>query len=113
MFTLCKRFLPFMVLTVLLGACGTPMVWTRPGVTAENIQSDLRECSQLAFRESWMNYGWRGAFYDPWPFYSRRHGRHFYRPAPWEFDSGIRERHLQDFCMRARGYHLERVAPEG
>jgi hypothetical protein len=125
------RKTPFAVLTrpsiLMLGiagllvACGPPMAWQKPGVTVAEAQTDSRDCSNLArdqaFRESFFAgpYGYPGHYghYGSWP---SRFGPY---PGPYGYrhDSFMwrqqREGDLQNFCLRARGYHLAPVPEQG
>lgn len=105
----------------LLAACGPPMAWQKPGVTVAEAQVDSRECNNLArdqaFRESFFAgpYGYPGqyGYYGSWP---SRFGPY---PGPYGYrhDSFMwrqqREGDLQNFCLRARGYHLAPVPEQG
>lgn len=106
----------------LLAACGPPMAWQKPGVTVAEAQTDSRDCSNLArdqaFRESFFagpygypgHYGHYGSFpsrFGPYPgaFGYSRHDSFMWRQQ--------REGDLQNFCLRARGYHLAPVPGQG
>lgn len=102
----------------LLVACGPPMAWQKPGVTLAEAQADSRDCANLArdqaFRESFFAgpYGYPG-YYGMWP---SRYGPY---PSPYGYsrhDSFMwrsqREGELQNFCLRARGYHLAPVTQQ-
>lgn len=106
----------------LLAACGPPMAWQKPGVTVAEAQTDSRDCSNLArdqaFRESFFAgpYGYPGHYGHYGSFPSR------FGPYPGAFgylrqDSFMwrqqREGDLQNFCLRARGYHLAPVPGQG
>lgn len=115
------RNAPFAALALgiagLLAACGPPMAWQKPGVTMAEAEADSRDCSNLArdqaFRESFFGgpFGYPGhyGYYGSWP---SRFGPY---PGPYGYrhDSFMwrqqRESDLQNFCLRARGYHLAPV----
>ena len=101
--------LPLVVLTALtVGAC-QPMAWTKPGATPELAQIDQHECSRLASQTAFRDYFHGGPFFYPFP--DRWHRRsHFYRQQR-EFDRMSYEAHLQDYCMRTRGYELVPIGP--
>ncbi len=120
------RNAPFAILALaiagLLAACGPPMAWQKPGVTVAEAQADSRDCANLArnqaFREGFFGgpYGYPGyhGYYGAWP---SRYGPY---PGPFGYsrhDTFMwrqqREGDLQNFCLRARGYHLAPIPGEG
>ncbi|WP_341894516.1 hypothetical protein [Ferrovibrio terrae] len=101
---------PIAALTLLgaLAACGPPLGWQKPGVTLAEANIDSSECAALArnqaFRESTFGpSGYYGGYYGPWPY---RYGPYGYRSYDSFMWRSQRESDLQDFCLRARGYHL-------
>lgn len=93
-----------------LSAC-TPMQWVREDATATQLESDQAHCREEAWREARFRtwafrpaapillrdaagrpfVAWHGGFHDPFA------------------DSFLEESRLVHFCMRAKGYRLERV----
>jgi hypothetical protein len=100
----------------LLAACGPPMAWQKPGVTLADAQADSRDCANLArdqaFRESFFAGPYFGS-YGVWPSrfgpYPGPYGYRGYDSFMWRSQ---REGDLQNFCLRARGYHLAPVASQ-
>jgi hypothetical protein len=98
-----------MILTFALLASGcTPMQWVRQGASPDELNQDLAQCRQEAWREA----QWRSFLYRPFGATSMidRFGRRhvfFYSPFGDPFgDSYIEESRLAHFCMRAKGYEL-------
>ena len=93
------RLLPMLVLLAVAGCA--PMAYTRPGVSLAQAESDERDCRSLAQREMRLPIG-------PAP-YGTPHRR--YRPLFGDplLDRLRGESDLADFCMRARGYSLQRL----
>jgi hypothetical protein len=95
-----------------LGAC-TPMQWTRPGATADEFARDSAECKQQAWAESWA----RTRMVRPLgPVFARDAAGRPILLSPFGFadpfdDRFMEETRLADFCLRAKGYRLEAVAP--
>ena len=94
-----RRLLP---LLLLLSAAGcVPMAYTRPGMSLTQAESDERDCRSLAQREVRLPLG-------PPPYGTP------YRPYRPLFGDPLLDRmrgesDLADFCMRARGYSLQRL----
>ena len=93
----------------LLGAGCTPLQWVRQDASPAELEQDMTQCQQQAWREA----SWRSFFYQPlgpsivhdvrgrrvlvWP----------YTPFSDPFgDRFFEESRLADFCMRATGYEL-------
>jgi hypothetical protein len=79
------------IVLVSLTAC-TPMEWTRPDATRDQVRTDASDCQQRAWREAqWRSYasGPRGWRYPYW-------GDRYYD-----------ENRLTRFCMEVRGYTLK------
>jgi len=95
-------------LLALAGCAMPPLVWNKPGATADTVANDLDECRHLAADESWRlgwERRWPPSFYDPAfmpPFYRGR--RAFWLDLPLSLE---REQALVDFCMHSKGYHLQ------
>ena len=94
-----------------LTACAQ-MAWIRPDATPEQAQQDLAHCEEEA---------WREASYRTWAYQSLTpvmtrdaFGRPYFMPfGPFlrsAFDDRFFEEHrLAQFCMRAKGYALQRL----
>lgn len=100
------RFLP---LVLLLAAGCTPLQWVKQDVSPEQLEQDLAQCQQQAWREA----SWRAWYYRPLtPFVVQDlQGRRFlvYPHSPFSDPFGDRffeEARLAHFCMRAKGYEL-------
>lgn len=99
----------------LLASCGPPMAWQKPGATLADMQADSRDCANLArdqaFRESFFGAPYFYGSYGAWPSrfgpYPSPYNNRGYESFMWR---NQRESDLQNFCLRARGYHL---APAG
>jgi hypothetical protein len=106
------RPLAFAALLVLSGC--TPMQWVRQDATPAQLEQDLAQCRQEAWREA----QWRAFMYRPFgPTYIvDRFGqpRFFsYSPLGGPFgDTFIEESRLAHFCMRAKGYDLAPIEPD-
>ncbi|MCW0236254.1 MAG: hypothetical protein OJJ21_21835 [Ferrovibrio sp.] len=106
-----------LVLAGLLSACGPPLGWQKPGVTLAEAQTDSRDCANLArdqaFRESFFGSPYFYGGYGTWPSrfgpYPGPYGYHGYDSFMWRSQ---RESDLQNFCLRARGYHLAPIAQQ-
>ena len=97
------------VFAVLFLAACTPLQWVRPDTGAQQLNGDLAQCQQEAWREA----RWRTWLYRPLGPTTFRdiHGRHFlawpYSPFGDPFgDRFMEESRLAHFCMRAKGYQL-------
>lgn len=109
--------IPALAIAGLLAACGPPMAWQKPGVTLAEAQADSRDCANLArdqaFRESFFGGPYYSGYYGMWP---SRFGPY---PSPYGYRHDAfmwrqqREGDLQNFCLRARGYHLAPVGQQG
>jgi hypothetical protein len=101
-----------LVLLLALGGC-TPLAWVRQNATPEELEQDLSQCRQDAWREA----QWRTFLYRPFgpTVVVDQFGRRFivpYSPFGGPFgDTFIEESRLTDFCMRAKGYALIPVEP--
>lgn len=112
--------IPAVVIAGLLAGCGPPLAWQKPGVSLEETQADSRDCASLArdqaFRESFFGYGgpsYYGAWpsrFGPYPSPYGGYGNYYWQDSfMWRAQ---REGDLQNFCLRARGYHLAPVAQQ-
>lgn len=96
-------------LVLLLAAACTPLQWVRQDAGPAQLEQDMAQCQQEAWREA----SWRSWLYRPLgPSVVRdAHGR---RLLIWPYSSlndpfGERffeESRLAHFCMRAKGYEL-------
>ena len=93
-----KRALPLLILLA-TSACA-PMAYTRPGVSLAQAESDERDCRRLAAREAAPMFGM-----GPYPYRYPRYRPFFGDPL---LDRMQNESSLADFCMRSRGYSLQR-----
>jgi hypothetical protein len=106
-----RRAIAFFVLA--LAGC-TPMQWVRQDATPAQIEQDLGQCRQEAWREA----QWRSFLYRPWGptmFVDRFGRRHVlaYSPFGDPFgDTFMEESRLAHFCMRAKGYELVPIEPK-
>ncbi|MBI4967256.1 MAG: hypothetical protein HZC25_03965 [Rhodospirillales bacterium] len=106
-----------LILAPLLAACGTPMAWTKPGVTPLEAAQDSNYCRHAAWREAWATrrFDRFGAF-GPGPTYDPYRRRWTYAQPTYGLGPGgdpFQEMRLQSFCMRAKGYALTPLAPSG
>jgi hypothetical protein len=88
------------------------MAWVRPDATPEQVQQDLAQCDEMAWREA----SYRAWAYQPLTPAVVRDS--FGRPYFIPFDSLVRspfddrffeEHRLSHFCMRAKGYDLQQL----
>jgi hypothetical protein len=99
-----------LALTFLAAGC-TPLQWVRQDATAEQLDKDMAQCQQEAWREA----QWRAFMYRPFgpTLLTDGRGRRFFWPNsplgdPFG-DQFMEESRLAHFCMRAKGYELEPV----
>jgi hypothetical protein len=102
------RLVVFMVLALLLAGC-TPLYWVKPDTGPEQLEQDMAQCQQAAWREA----SWRSWLYRPLgpTIIQDLHGR---RMLVWPYssfgdpfgDRFFEESRLAQFCMRAKGYEL-------
>lgn len=105
------RGLAAAVLLGVLSAC-TPMQWVKENAGPAQMRADLDACRHEAWQEAQV----RSLFYRPFGpmMFHDPFGRRFlawpYGPFADPFgDPFIEETRLTDFCMRAKGWHLEPV----
>ncbi len=105
----------FCLAVLLLLASGCAAVeWSKPGVGAEELAADTRQCQEDAWREAnWFYldraypYGGRWIYPDP---LGRPLVGYPYAPFADPFSGRfVHEARLADFCMRAKGYELIEV----
>jgi hypothetical protein len=97
-------------LAALLGAGCTPLHWVRPDATPAQLEQDMAQCQQQAWREA----SWRSFYYPMLLGPSVVHDRHGRRLLVWPYtpfsdpfgNRFFEESRLADFCMRAKGYDL-------
>jgi hypothetical protein len=96
-------------LAVLLAAGCTPLQWVRQDANPAELEQDMAQCQQQAWREA----SWRSFFYRPFgpTIVQDLHGRRVlvWPHSPFSDPFGERffeESRLADFCMRAKGYEL-------
>jgi hypothetical protein len=100
------------VLAILLAGCGPRLAWVKPNATALEIDQDIRECGQLAYREARTDLAFRRLHTDVYP--DRFSGRAVtLGTGRLENDYFLRERQLEQFCLRSRGYELVPAPAEG
>jgi hypothetical protein len=93
----------------------TPMQWVKQDATPEQLNTDVEDCQQRAWRESryhafWYRPGMPYLLQDPL-------GRRVLVSPPGPFydpfgDQFMEEARLAHFCMRAKGYELKEVEPK-
>jgi hypothetical protein len=103
--------LPAIALALLAAAC-TPMQWTRQDAGPEQLNQDMAQCRQEAWREA----QWRSFLYRPIAPVMLRdaQGRSFFGWPSSPFgdpfgDRFMEESRLEHFCMRNKGYDLAPV----
>jgi hypothetical protein len=110
-----RRVLIFLVVLLLAAAGCTPMAWVRQDAGPVQLDQDMAQCQQQAWREA----SWRSWFYRPLgP--SVVHDLHGRRLLAWPYspfsdpfgDRFFEESRLAHFCMRAKGYELQPVEPK-
>jgi len=104
----------FVALAVLAAAC-TPMDWAKKDTAAEQVQADLRECEDAAFREA-------NAIAHPYPtmgpvILQDSSGKRFnvYPTGPFADPYGerfMRQARLARQCMSKKGYELVPAEPK-
>lgn len=109
-----KRIL---LLPLLLAACATAQTeWVRSDTTKAQRDRDEKECGEIAAGQALDESMSSGPLYPPWT------GTGFNRGFPWSpfyrghespsyFDRGPRQYELTDYCMRQRGYALQKITP--
>jgi hypothetical protein len=95
-------------------ACGcTPLQWTKPDLSPEEFQADVRECRDRAWREasarSWRHQAMMSPVFVP-----DGGGRGFFvwPTTPLADPYGgplLEENRLAQFCMESKGYELAPV----
>jgi hypothetical protein len=98
------------LLALLLAAAGcAPLYWVRADTEPEQLERDMAQCRQQAWREA----SWRTWLYRPFgpTVIQDLNGRRFlvwpYGPFSDPFgDRFFEEARLTDFCMRNKGYDL-------
>ena len=106
------RRLAIVLAALLLAACAQ-MAWVRPDATPEQVEQDVADCDEMAWREA----SYRAWAYQPLsPAVVRdSSGRPYFIPfdpfvrSPFD-DRFFEEHRLSHFCMRAKGYALQQVA---
>ena len=109
-----RRLTPLLLLA---SAACTPVQWVRHDTPAEQLSQDLAYCRQEAWREAqWHSAFFLNRYYGATTVIDPR-GRPMvvpYSPFGGPFgDSYIEESRLAHFCMRAKGYELAPIKPEG
>ncbi|MFN4166074.1 MAG: hypothetical protein ACK4GK_15970 [Ferrovibrio sp.] len=109
-----KRIL---LLVPLLSACATAQTeWVRSDTTMAQRDRDEKECGEIAAGQALDESMSSGPLYPPWT------GTGFNRGFPWSpfyrghespsyFDRGPRQYELTEYCMRQRGYTLQKITP--
>jgi hypothetical protein len=106
------RLIPLLALLLVSGC--TPLAWTRPGATPEELRHDVAFCQQEAWREAQLH----SFLYRPFGGTAivDARGRQMFVPyAPFGDPFGERffeESRLAHFCMRAKGYDLVPIEPK-
>lgn len=102
-------------LLAFLAAGCTPMQWVRQDAAPQQINQDVAQCQQEAWREA----RWRGFLHRPFgpTLIHDLHGRRLFAwphsPLGDPFgDEFMEESRLTHFCMRAKGYELVPVEPK-
>jgi hypothetical protein len=98
-----------MSLAVLLAAACTPLQWVRQDANPAQLEQDMAQCQQQAWREA----SWR-SFYYPSLGPALIHDVRGRRVLVWPYspfsdpfgDRFFEESRLTQFCMRAKGYEL-------
>lgn len=94
---------------LLLAAC-TPMVWVKEDAPEQAAEQALAQCRREAWSEA-RYLEWRYRAMAPLHVYDRFGRPHYAWPHRALYDPFGRrfmeESRLTDFCMRAKGYHLE------
>jgi len=98
-----------LALAVLLAAACTPLQWVRQDASPVQLEQDMAQCQQQAWREA----SWRSFYYPalgPTLIHDLRGRRVLVWPySPFSDPFGERffeESRLTQFCMRAKGYEL-------
>jgi len=110
------RIPALLVLLLTVAGC-TPMYWVRQDTGPEQLDRDMEQCQQAAWREA----SWRSTLYRPFgpTVIQDLHGRRLlvwpYSPFSDPFgERFFEESRLAHFCMRAKGYELvpaDRIQP--
>ena len=102
------RLAAVVALLLAVGGCA-PLYWVRPDTSQAQLEQDLAQCQQQAWREA----SWRSSFYRPLAptiihdVHGRRHLVWPYAPFSDPYgDRFFEETRLAHFCMRAKGYEL-------
>jgi hypothetical protein len=102
-----------LLILVALAGC-TPMHWARQDASPAELNQDLAQCRQDAWREA----QWRAFLYRPFgatTMIDRFGRRHVFPYSPFGDPFGdpfIEESRLAHFCMRAKGYELVPIEPK-
>lgn len=102
------RLLAALALAVLVAAC-TPLHWVKADGNSEQLDKDMRDCQQEAWREASIQ-SWNHFPLGPTMFQDSL-GRRFIawptRPLSDPFgDRFMEESRLAHFCMRSKGWQL-------
>jgi hypothetical protein len=103
-------------LLFLLAAGCTPLQWTRPGASPEELRQDVAFCREEAWREAqWRSFFFFNRYYGATTVVDAQ-GRRIVVPySPFGDPFGDRffeESRLAHFCMRAKGYELVPIEPK-
>jgi hypothetical protein len=97
-------------LLVLLAAGCTPLEWTRPGASPDELRQDVAYCRQEAWREAqWNSFLFLNRYYGATTVVDAQGRRIVVPNSPFGNPFGDRyidEARLAHFCMRAKGYEL-------
>lgn len=108
-----RRMFPALAAAAALGAC-TPMQWVKVDAGPAQLERDLAECRQQAWRESRLRaWNWHYPPFGPTAFRDATGRLHYVWPYapfadPWG-DPFFEESRLTQFCMRAKGYELRAI----
>lgn len=102
------RLLAALALVLLVAACA-PLQWSKADGNAAQLDQDLRDCQQEAWREA-STQSWNYFLLGPTMFQDST-GRRFFawpsRPLSDPFgDRFMEESRLAHFCMRSKGWQL-------
>lgn len=110
------RFVSLFAAALLVSGC-TPLAWVKPGASPAEVDASLQACQLAAWREASWRSTWMYRPFGPSVVQDALGRRYFLWPYPYYTDPfGDRffeESRLTQFCMRAKGYELIPVEPEG